>query len=82
MADIGLEHEDSYELINAEDGQESADDECEEDSILNALIDEFSTRNGRDPTKEEVDSWMTVLKEANEEKMIANFGKSGREATE
>ena len=65
------------------DVEEGVDDEdCEEDAILHALVDEFTLRNGREPTTDEINSWMGVLKQATEEIMLAGFGTVGSNPAE
>lgn len=39
----------------------------EEDALLEALIEEFEKRNGREPTGEEMEQWKSTLTEASEQ---------------
>jgi len=71
--DFQLEGDSEDDAIFNED--QIYEEDCEEDQVLDALIEEYTAKNGAEPTKEIVESWLKVMKEASEEAMLANFGK-------
>jgi hypothetical protein len=42
--------------------------------VLQALIDGFAEKQGRQPTEEEVKMWVDTIREANEEAAVKGFG--------
>jgi hypothetical protein len=76
-----------------EDDDSQDDDSAEEDAepdaageLLESLMDEFKSRNGRDPTDAEVQEWMGTIKDAmaNPEFMedVVNNAEAGRQGEE